>query len=258
MTTTPHRRHLPAPVMEPDGDREPIRITSAAGRALAVRRIAFGLTFLRAFVDKVFGLGYATPSGKGWIDGATRPPGFLGKGSSGPIAGFHNSLVGDFWVSPLFMIGLAGLGIALTLGIGMQIAAASGALLYLLMWSGPTARDQPGARRPHSRRHLPGRGATCCRWQRLGLPPARHGTFKRLLIGSTSESVASQASVPVVVVPDGWKATEHSGPVLVALDDSGPSEFAAAAATERHVRLRMVHVLDLPTSTAGIRQESPA
>jgi nucleotide-binding universal stress UspA family protein len=76
------------------------------------------------------------------------------------------------------------------------------------------------------------------------------GIFKRLLIGSTSESVASQASVPVVVVPDGWKATEHSGPVLVALDDSGDSEaaieFAAAAATERHVRLRMVHVLDLP------------
>jgi len=35
----------------------------------------------------------------------------------------------------LVSIALAGLGLALTLGIGMRIAAVSGALLYLLMWS---------------------------------------------------------------------------------------------------------------------------
>jgi thiosulfate dehydrogenase [quinone] large subunit len=134
MTTTTHRRQVP--VIATDTGREPNRITTvAAGRALAVLRIAFGLTFLWAFVDKVFGLGYATKSGKGWIDGGDPTAGFLGKGSSGPMAGFYHSLVGDFWVSPLFMLGLAGLGVALTLGIGMRIAAASGALLYLLMWS---------------------------------------------------------------------------------------------------------------------------
>jgi thiosulfate dehydrogenase (quinone) large subunit len=136
MTTTPHRRNIPASAMAPDADLEPTRIiTPAAGRTLAVLRIAFGLTFLWAFVDKVFGFGYATPSGKGWIDGGDPTAGFLGKGSSGPLAGFYHSLVGDFWVSPLFMIALAGLGLALTLGIGMRIAAVSGALLYLLMWS---------------------------------------------------------------------------------------------------------------------------
>lgn len=32
------------------------------------------------------------------------------------------------------MIGLLGIGLALTLGIGMRIAAVAGALLYLLMW----------------------------------------------------------------------------------------------------------------------------
>jgi thiosulfate dehydrogenase (quinone) large subunit len=134
MTTTTHRRQ--DPVIATDTGREPNRITTvAAGRALAVLRIAFGLTFLWAFVDKVFGLGYATKSGKGWIDGGDPTAGFLGKGSSGPMAGFYHSLVGDFWVTPLFMIALAGLGIALTFGIGMRIAAASGALLYLMMWS---------------------------------------------------------------------------------------------------------------------------
>ncbi|MDP2775555.1 MAG: hypothetical protein Q8O61_18530, partial [Nocardioides sp.] len=31
--------------------------------------------------------------------------------------------------------GLFGIGLALTLGIGMRIAAASGALLYIMMWT---------------------------------------------------------------------------------------------------------------------------
>ena len=33
------------------------------------------------------------------------------------------------------MIGLLGIGVALTLGVGMRIAAAGGALLYVLMWT---------------------------------------------------------------------------------------------------------------------------
>ncbi|WP_432893374.1 hypothetical protein ACQPYH_19975 [Kribbella sp. CA-245084] len=134
MSATQHRQDFQAPRTEPDGDRHPI-ITTAAGRAIAVLRIAVGLEFLWAFVDKLFGLGYATPSGKGWIDGGDPTAGFLGKGTSGPMADFYHSLVGDWWVTPLFMIGLAGIGLALTLGIGLRIAAVSGVLLYLLMWS---------------------------------------------------------------------------------------------------------------------------
>ncbi len=134
MTTTPHRNHLPTPTMQPGTDRHQV-ITPMAGRALAVLRIAFGLTFLWAFVDKLFGLGYATKPGKGWIDGGDPTAGFLGKGTTGPMADFYHSLVGHWWVNPLFMIALAGIGLALTLGIGLRIAAVSGTLLYLLMWS---------------------------------------------------------------------------------------------------------------------------
>ncbi|MFC6160230.1 DoxX family membrane protein [Kribbella jiaozuonensis] len=151
MTTTTRRQHMPAPALEPDGDRHPT-ITTAAGRALGVLRIAFGLTFLWAFVDKLFGLGYATPSGKGWIDGGDPTAGFLGKGTSGPLADFYQSLVGDWWVSPLFMIGLAGIGLALTLGIGMRIAAVGGALMYLLMWSA----NLPPANNPVLDEHILG------------------------------------------------------------------------------------------------------
>ncbi|GAA3584633.1 hypothetical protein [Kribbella ginsengisoli] len=132
MTATSHRLHGSVPVKEAG----PARSTSVnAGRALAVLRIAAGLTFLWAFADKLFGLGFSTKAGKGWIDGGDPTAGFLGKGATGPFASFYHSLVGDFWVSPLFMIGLAGIGLAVTLGIGMRIAAVAGTVLYLLMWS---------------------------------------------------------------------------------------------------------------------------
>jgi nucleotide-binding universal stress UspA family protein len=76
------------------------------------------------------------------------------------------------------------------------------------------------------------------------------GTFKRLLVGSTSEAVVARATVPVVVVPEHWKPSDHAGPVLVALDDDhdniAVTEFAVAAATERGVPIRLVHVWDLP------------
>ncbi|MFI5708312.1 universal stress protein [Kribbella sp. NPDC051620] len=75
-------------------------------------------------------------------------------------------------------------------------------------------------------------------------------TVKRLLVGSTSEAVANLATVPVIVVPDGWTPSGHPGTVVVGLDDSGESEaaveFAAEAAIERGSALRMVHVWDLP------------
>jgi nucleotide-binding universal stress UspA family protein len=77
------------------------------------------------------------------------------------------------------------------------------------------------------------------------------GTFKRLLIGSTSEAVAHQATVPVVVVPAGWKPTQLHAPVVVGLNDSGESdpaiELAVHQAVARHVPLRMVHAWVQPT-----------
>jgi hypothetical protein len=43
-------------------------------KALAVLRVATGLVFLWAFLDKLFGLGYATPGTKAWIAGGSPPP----------------------------------------------------------------------------------------------------------------------------------------------------------------------------------------
>lgn len=129
-------------IITPDQDiaREPGRqlstdrpLGAAARKALAVLRIAFGFIFLWAFVDKLFGFGKATPAAKSWLNGGDPTAGFL-KGAKGPFASFFNGLAGDFWVSPLFMLGLLGIGVALILGAGMWIAAVSGALMYLFMY----------------------------------------------------------------------------------------------------------------------------
>jgi thiosulfate dehydrogenase [quinone] large subunit len=119
---------------------------SAARRALAVLRIGFGLTFLWAFFDKLLALGFATGRNPetgivdrfgdaAWINGGSPTEGFLKFGADGPFQGFYNSIAGAAWADWLFMLGLLGIGLALTLGIGMRLAAAAGVVLYLLMWS---------------------------------------------------------------------------------------------------------------------------
>ena len=120
---------------------------SIARRALAALRIGFGVTFLWAFFDKLLALGFATGVNPetgavdrfgpdAWINGGSPTFGFLtfGVPADNPFQSFFNGLAGDTWVNWLFMLALLGIGLALTLGVGMRIAAASGALLYLMMW----------------------------------------------------------------------------------------------------------------------------
>ncbi|HLE97062.1 MAG TPA: hypothetical protein VI997_06795 [Candidatus Thermoplasmatota archaeon] len=99
----------------------------------AVTRIALGFVFLWAFLDKLFGLGFATPPARAWLAGGSPTRGFL-SGVAGPFAGAFNAIAGNAFVDWVFMIGLLGIGLALVLGIGVRIAAVSGATMLLLMW----------------------------------------------------------------------------------------------------------------------------
>ncbi|MFC7497447.1 MULTISPECIES: hypothetical protein [unclassified Nocardioides] len=120
-------------------------LTLAAARALAVLRVAFGLTFLWAFFDKLLALGYHTGydaegnldrfGDAAWINGGSPTEGFLTFGAKGPFEDFYHSIAGDWWADWLFMAGLLGIGLALTFGVGMRIACAAGALLYMMMWT---------------------------------------------------------------------------------------------------------------------------
>jgi len=112
----------------------------------ATIRLSLGWTFLWAFLDKTFALGHETGvdaqtgavdyfGPAAWIHGGSPTQGFLGFATKGPLADFYQGLAGNAVVDWVFMIGLLGIGLALTLGIGMRIAAVSGALMLVLMWS---------------------------------------------------------------------------------------------------------------------------
>jgi thiosulfate dehydrogenase [quinone] large subunit len=101
----------------------------------AVARITIGWVFLWAFLDKVFGWGFATPTERAWINGGSPTTGFLKGTSDHTLGGLFSNLAGQAWVDWLFMTGLAGIGTALILGAGMKIAATTGALLMVFMWA---------------------------------------------------------------------------------------------------------------------------
>jgi thiosulfate dehydrogenase [quinone] large subunit len=133
MTTTKARTTVPAHALE-HAEAPGHMLTTAAARALAVLRIATGFVFLWAFADKVFGLGYSTPAARAWINGGSPTKGFLSHVSVGPFQSTFQSIAGAWWADLLFMGGLAAVGVALVAGIGLRVAAGSGALMMMLMW----------------------------------------------------------------------------------------------------------------------------
>ncbi|MBC6445825.1 hypothetical protein [Actinokineospora xionganensis] len=105
---------------------------TTAGRVIAATRIVMGLVFGWAFIDKFFGLGYATT--KGWIEGGSPTKGFLGGIDHGPLGSVFRGWAGQAWADWLFMAGLLGIAVALLAGAGLRIAAATGGLLLMMMW----------------------------------------------------------------------------------------------------------------------------
>jgi thiosulfate dehydrogenase [quinone] large subunit len=110
-------------------------LTAATAKFLAVTRVAIGFVFLWAFLDKTFGFGYATPSAKAWINGGSPTKGFLSAVAVGPFESTFHTWAGTGWADWLFMAGLLGIGMALTLGVALRIAAASGTVMMLFMWA---------------------------------------------------------------------------------------------------------------------------
>lgn len=149
MTTSTHHAHhdeqrarrVTTPVDEAPAPATPV-VTPAARRTLAVLRITMGLVFLWAFADKLLGLGWSTSAERAWVQGGSPTSGFLGNAEVGPLAGLFNALAGSAVVDWLFMLGLLGIGVALTLGIGLRITAVAGTLMMAAMW----AAEWPPAR----------------------------------------------------------------------------------------------------------------
>ena len=145
-TTSGHRATEPAPVAglvtEP----------TIAGKVLAVLRIVTGFVFLWAFLDKLFGLGYATPAKGAWISGGSPTKGFLSSVHVGPFESMFHSWAGTWWADWLFMLGLGAIGVAVIAGVALRLSAVAGSLMMLMMWAAewPFAQSMSTGEATHS------------------------------------------------------------------------------------------------------------
>ena len=93
------------------------RSRNAAGYFWGLLRLSMGWIFFWGFIDKLFGLGFATAAEDAWVAGGSPTFGFLNFASKGPFAGFYEGVAGNVMIDWMFMIGLLAIGLPLLLGI---------------------------------------------------------------------------------------------------------------------------------------------
>lgn len=98
-------------------------------------RILMGWTFVWAFTDKMFGLGFATKPGSAWLDGASPTYGFLSYATKGPFAELYQSLANSELVAFLFMGGLLFVGVTLLFGVLVRLGAIAGFFMYVMFYT---------------------------------------------------------------------------------------------------------------------------
>jgi len=102
--------------------------------ALAVLRIGMGWMLIWSFIDKIFGLGFQTPSGGGWIDGVS-PSSYVAWIAKGPLADFYVSIGGNVFVDVLMMAALLCIGMTLIFGFASKICTVANIAFLLVMFS---------------------------------------------------------------------------------------------------------------------------
>ncbi len=101
---------------------------------LVTIRIAMALIFLWAFIDKLFGLGFATTPEKSWLAGVSPTTGFLSYATYGPFASIFKALAGVPLVDWLFMLGLLFVGLTFLFNKYVKYSSIVGMLMMLLMY----------------------------------------------------------------------------------------------------------------------------
>ncbi|MDP3763141.1 MAG: hypothetical protein Q8Q92_00565 [bacterium] len=97
-------------------------------------RLAMGFIFLWAFVDKLFGLGFATTKANAWLNGGSPTYGFLMNATKGPFVELFKSLAGVNAVDWLFMVGLLFVGLTLLVNRFVVWGSLAGSVMLLLMY----------------------------------------------------------------------------------------------------------------------------
>ncbi len=101
---------------------------------LAVVRILLGWIMLWPFFDKLFGLGFATPSGSGYVEGGS-PSSFVTWVTKGLFSGFYESIAGNAIIDVIFLLALLILGLTLILGFASKLTTFGMAAFLLVMYT---------------------------------------------------------------------------------------------------------------------------
>ncbi len=99
----------------------------------SVSRVAMGWMFFWPFLDKMFGLGHATPTGMGVIDGVS-PSSFVDLVAHGWFRDFFISISGNPITDFLLLAGLLLIGVTMILGITSKITTISGCAFCFVMY----------------------------------------------------------------------------------------------------------------------------
>lgn len=118
-----------------------------AGKVWGLLRIAMGWTFLWAFLDKAFALGFSTGrlenggidffGPAAWINGGSPTDGVLQYAvhTKGFFEGFYQGLAGSTFVEWAYMLSMLVIGIALIFGIGTRLAALGGIVWMAIFYT---------------------------------------------------------------------------------------------------------------------------
>ena len=111
--------------------------------SLGLLRIAMGITFLWPFLDKMFGLGFATSPENSWLAGASPTQGFLqfyGVNQNSPFAFIFADVLGASYqiIDIVYMAMLLFAGVGLLTGIFVRLSSLSTIIfmvsIYLAEW----------------------------------------------------------------------------------------------------------------------------
>ena len=136
---------------------EPVR-TRGLQRVFGILRIAMGWTFLWAFLDKAFALGFATgrledgtidffAKGAAWFNGGSPTEGVFAFALKGPFKGFYEAIggvemtaqgpvaTGNGWIDVVYMVSMLLIGLGLLTGVMTRIAAAGGIVWMAIFYT---------------------------------------------------------------------------------------------------------------------------
>ncbi|MEX0984154.1 MAG: DoxX family protein [Actinomycetota bacterium] len=141
------------PIEMPPVERlEPVH-TRGLRAVFGALRLFMGWTFLWAFIDKTFALGFATgrledgtiDRAAAWVDGASPAAGVVGFALTDPFKGFYQSVTGfqmtdagpvvAGWVDWVYMLAILAIGIGLITGVMTRLAAAGGIVWMAIFYT---------------------------------------------------------------------------------------------------------------------------